>query len=143
VPPLRERGEDIELLVNKFVDLYSKDIGGSLKSFDAGTIEALKKYLWPGNVRELKNLVERLLIMTPGSVIKKTDLPPDILGKDTKEPDFENYGTLKDARNAFEKAYIVGKLAENSGNISRTAEAIGLERSNLHKKIKLYELDVD
>ncbi|MDH3975253.1 MAG: sigma-54 dependent transcriptional regulator [Deltaproteobacteria bacterium] len=143
VPPLREREQDIELLVKKFVNLYSKDMGGPAKRFHDEAIEGLKQYHWPGNVRELKNLVERLVIMTRGSVIKKSDLPPYIPGKELKGPDFESFGSLKDARNAFEKAFIAEKLAENNGNITKTAEAIGLERSNLHKKIKMYELEVD
>ena len=104
-----------------------------MKSFDDKAIETLTQYSWPGNVRELKNIVERLVIMTPDVVIKKSDLPPDMLGVEKTNQDFNKLNTLKEAKNAFEKSFISTKLAENDGNITRTAEVIGLERSNLHK----------
>ena len=143
VPPLRERKEDIPLLIEKFVNLYARNAGGTVKIFDEKTKEAMKFYSWPGNVRELKNLVERLVIMTPSELIKSSDLPPYISGGEEKTPDYESYETLKEAKQAFERAFIAEKLSENNGNITKTAEAIGLERSNLHKKLKTYALEVD
>ena len=143
VPPLRERREDIPLLIEKFAHLYARNAGGTVKVFDEKTKEAMKFYSWPGNVRELKNLVERLVIMTPSELIKISDLPPYISGGDSRGPDYEKYETLKEAKQAFERAFIAEKLNENNGNITKTAEAIGLERSNLHKKLKAYSLEAD
>ena len=143
VPPLRERREDIPLLIEKFATLYARNAGGTVKTFDEKTKEAMKYYSWPGNVRELKNMVERLVIMTPSELIKSSDLPPYISGREEKSTDYESYDTLKEARQAFERAFIVEKLSENKGNITKTAEAIGLERSNLHKKLKSYAIEVD
>ncbi len=143
VPPLRRRKEDIEPLVEKFVYLYSRDAGAAAKRFDRGAIEAMKHYSWPGNVRELKNLVERLVIMTPGPVIRRSDLPPYITGEVKDKHDFTGYTTLRGARQAVEREFIAAKLAEYGGNVTKTAEAIGIERSNLHRKIKAYGLEVD
>ncbi|MHB9099838.1 MAG: AAA-type ATPase lid domain-containing protein, partial [Syntrophales bacterium] len=105
----------------------------------------LMKHNWPGNVRELKNIIERLVIMTPSSVISQYDLSP--LFEDVKAeaapcaPDI-TAGTFREAKQDFERQYIIRKLREFDGNISKTAEAIGLERSNLHKKIRSYGLEV-
>lgn len=141
VPSLRDRVEDISLLIEKFVTLYSRDTGGPFKTFEKSAVEAMKNYRWPGNVRELKNLVERLVIMTPGEVITLSDLPAYIIGEERQGHDFEKYTSLKDARQAFEKEFIKAKLVEFDGNITKTAKAIGFERSNLHKKIKIYGLE--
>ncbi len=141
VPSLRDRVEDIPLLIEKFVNLYSRDTGGSFKTFESRAVEVMQRYSWPGNVRELKNLVERLVIMAPGEVITLSDLPQYIIGEERKSHDFEKYTSLKDARQAFEKEFIKAKLAEFDGNITKTAKAIGFERSNLHKKIKIYGLE--
>ena len=143
VPPLRERRDDIKLLVDKFAALYAPEAGVTPKSFEPEAMEMLKSYNWPGNVRELKNIVERLMIMVPGTVITKNDLPPSMSGVERKATGFEEYSTLKEARSEFEKEFIATKLSENEGNVSKTAEAIGIERSNLHKKIKLYGLETD
>ncbi len=143
VPPLRKRREDIPLLIEKFVSLYALDAGGKPKSFEKPAMETLKGYAWPGNVRELKNLVERLAIMVPGTTIRKADLPAYITGAEKRGYRFDDCSTLKEARTAFEKTFIEEKLAENGGNVSKTAEMIGLERSNLHRKIKAFGLNVD
>ena len=143
VPPLRERQEDIPMLIDKFVPLYCADAGAEEKRFEMDALKVLELYSWPGNVRELKNLVERLVIMTPGATIKKADLPPSISGEVKQGHTFEKYATLKEAKSSFERDFIVEKLLENEGNISKTAGAIGVERSNLHKKIKTYGLDIE
>jgi two-component system nitrogen regulation response regulator NtrX len=122
VPPLRDRVEDIPALAEEF----------------------MKEYYWPGNVRELKNLVERLAIMIPGDVIRREDIPAPFNQEPRIKEELETYlgtGSYKEAKNRFEKAFIAKKLKEFNGNISQTAEAIGIERSNLHKKIKAYGLD--
>jgi two-component system nitrogen regulation response regulator NtrX len=145
IPPLRERKEDILLLADRFIKDFSVKEGEPEKQVTNEVIAVLMKHNWPGNVRELKNIIERLVIMTPSSVISKCDLSP--LFEDVKadaaplEPDI-NADTFREAKQDFERQYIIRKLREFDGNISRTAEAIGLERSNLHKKIRSYGLEV-
>ena len=144
VPALRKRVEDIGLLVNAFLNEFSQSINVEEKEFSEEAIGILKKYNWPGNVRELKNLVERLVIMTQDRVIQAKHIPsPFNRSSDTRgdlDSVFKITG-LKEAKNQFEKAFLEGKLKEYGGNISQTAEAIGIERSNLHKKIKAYGLN--
>ncbi|MBE9536026.1 MAG: sigma-54-dependent Fis family transcriptional regulator [Proteobacteria bacterium] len=142
IPPLRERTDDIPFLVEKFVKLYSAEAGCEVKSFDEEAMGVMKRYHWPGNIRELKNLVERLVIMTPGSKIEKSDLPPYVAGIEKKGKTFEKFGGLKEAKAAFEEDFIRSKLEENDGNVTKTAEAIGLERTNLHRKIKSYGIEL-
>lgn len=144
VPPLRERVEDIPELVDEFQKEFSFSTNIETKKFSEEVFHILKTYDWPGNVRELKNLVERLMIMTPGEVIQAKDIPSPFNGSSGIREGFESAflkGSLKEARGEFEKAFIESKLREFEGNISQTAEAIGIERSNLHKKIKAYGLD--
>ncbi|MBN1848380.1 MAG: sigma-54-dependent Fis family transcriptional regulator [Deltaproteobacteria bacterium] len=144
VPPLRDRVEDIRALADEFMKDISLNANLKAKFFSDDSIEVLKRYYWPGNVRELKNLVERLAIMIPGDVICKEDIPAPFNQEPKIKEEPESYfGTdsYKEAKNRFEKAFIAKKLKEFHGNISQTAEAIGIERSNLHKKIKAYGLD--
>jgi two-component system nitrogen regulation response regulator NtrX len=144
VPPLRERVEDIPDLVNEFLKEISFNTNLESKEFSLEAFDILNKYPWPGNVRELKNLVERLVIMTPGKEIHAEDIPPPFNGESAIKEEFElslMLSSFKEAKCMFERAYIERKLREFNGNISQTAEAIGLERSNLHKKIKAYGLE--
>ncbi len=146
VPPLRERIEDIPDLINWFVKEFSITTNLEPKIFSEESIEILKEYPWPGNVRELKNLVERLIIMTPEDIIEPRHIPAPYnreKKKDEEELDqLFKLGSLKEAKNEFEKLFIANKLKEFGGNISQTAEAINVERSYLHKKIKMYDIDV-
>lgn len=146
-PALRERSEDIPLLVRHFVGQFMKREGKEPRIFTDEALEMLKMYTWPGNVRELKNIMERVLIMSSASIITPLDLPAmqgDMgaclagAGRDSSSA----AGTLREAREEFERDFIVQKLEENDWNISRTAEVIELERSNLHRKIKSYGIDV-
>lgn len=147
-PALRERSDDIPLLVQHFVNLFYRKEGREPKQFLPETLDILKQYHWPGNVRELKNIIERILIMTPGRTITCDDIP-DLHGGHN-EPDCIcptldgafALATLREAREEFEREFIIQKLDENDWNISRTAELIDLERSNLHRKIKTYGIDV-
>ena len=149
VPPLRERREDIPILVEHFLELYSLREGNERKTITPEAMEALKGGAWPGNVRELKNVVERLVIMTPGATITAAHIP-DSVGSGAAARDAEagrlegllERDTLREARDEFEKEFILRKLEEFNWNISKTAEAIELERSNLHRKIKSYGIDV-
>ena len=144
VPPLRDRKEDIPLLVKRFLKDFSSKEGEGEKTITADALAILMRHGWPGNVRELKNIVERLNIMKVGNVIEADDIP--LFMKKEQNPETEVTesapDSLREAKTAFEKQYIAGKLKDYDGNVSRTAEAIGLERSNLHRKIKAYGLDV-
>ncbi len=144
VPPLRDRKEDIPLLVKRFLKDFSSKEGEEEKTITADALAILMQHSWPGNVRELKNIVERLNIMKVGNVIEADDIP--LFMKKEQNPETEVTesapDSLREAKTAFEKQYIAGKLKEYDGNVSRTASAIGLERSNLHRKIKAYGLDV-
>jgi two-component system nitrogen regulation response regulator NtrX len=113
------------------------------KVFSDEALNMLKRYHWPGNVRELRNLVERLMIMTPGSEIKASDMPSPFQQEFNMGEMYASglsAASFKEAKGIFEKAYLEKKLREYNWNVSQTAEAIGIERSNLHKKIKAYGL---
>ncbi len=142
VPPLRNRTEDIPLLVETFLKEFSEEGHCGLKTVAPRAIEHLKLYRWPGNVRELKNLVERLAIMTESEVIDEADIPSSYKRKDTMtlEVGIFDVDSLKEAKKEFEKMYILRRLSENENNISQTADSIGIERSHLHKKIKAFDL---
>jgi len=142
VPRLTERRDDIPELADHFLKLYSPLKGGR-KTITEGAIKKLMQHDWPGNVRELKNIIERLVIMTPGNTITADDIIP--LGTRTTTEMDRIFDTqeLKDARAEFEKIFIERKLNQCGNNISRTADLIGVERSNLHRKIKSLGIDVE
>jgi two-component system, NtrC family, nitrogen regulation response regulator NtrX len=145
IPPLRDRREDIPLLVDRFLKDFAHKEGDAEKKVTDEVMTVLMRYHWPGNVRELKNIIERLVIMTQAGVISKCDIAPLFEEGKTQasppEPEIVS-DSFRAAKQDFERQYIVRKLREFDGNISRTAEAIGLERSNLHKKIRSYDLEV-
>ncbi len=140
VPPLRERVEDIPILVDVFLREASRQNRKKKKTMAPGALEALARYPWPGNVRELKNLVERLDIIVTENVIDIEDIPVTYRPANGEDPLSRDAlfaaGGLKEARKRFEKAFIEQKLAENDHNVTKTAEQIGVERSYLHRKIK-------
>lgn len=141
VPPLRERKGDIPLLVQHLCERFANENGIRQKEIAPDVIMMFQEFDWPGNIRELKNTVERLMIMVPANAVTKTDAAalgvPGPFGIQ-EGSDYFSQPTLKNARDAFERDYIIRKLAENDWNISRTASLIDIERSNLHKKIKAY-----
>jgi two-component system nitrogen regulation response regulator NtrX len=145
VPPLRERREDIPLLVRHFADLFSRENNRRAQRFTPAALEVLQKARWKGNVRELRNTVERLLIMTPGDSIDADDLR-DAVRAETKPVPVEAGGggnnvapgTLREFKEVAERKFLVEKLRENAWNISKTAEIIGTPRSNLYKKLEQY-----
>lgn len=143
VPALREHVEDIPVLVSFFSDNVSRESGYAKKAFSEKAIEKMLAYQWPGNVRELKNFIERVYILTPGEFIDVHDLrfAGLIDQEDEKAVETQDLSTFREARSQFEKEYLLRKISENSGNISKTAEVIGLERSYLHRKIKAYGID--
>ena len=142
VPPLRERSEDIPLLVEGFISLFCREYGFKIKKIEPKVIEVLQSYSWPGNVRELKNMVERIVILS-GDHIGIKDLPFEISKKYIPEFKLENFShlTLKEFRQLMERNFIKMKLNETSWNITKAAKLLDIERTNLHKKIKLYNLE--
>ena len=144
VPPLRDRKEDIPLLVKQFLKDFSHREGEAIKTISDNALALLMEHNWPGNVRELKNFTERLVIMTAGMEITEHDIPPGLekeAAHDTSEDAAKAADSYRAAKMEFEKNFIIRKLQEFEGNVSKTAEAIGLERSNLHRKIRSYGLD--
>jgi len=158
VPPLRERREDIPLLIRHFMKLHADEQGLRVKEVTPEAMNVFQLYEWPGNIRELRNLIERLMIMVPGPVIDTVQANMSLqvkpsgtavpagsgaLAAPAVSPLFNQpYESLRDARNAFEKEYIARKLREHHWNISRTAEDLKIERSHLHRKIKLLDVEM-
>jgi two-component system nitrogen regulation response regulator NtrX len=148
VAPLRDRREDIPVLVRHFVDVFSRETNRRPQRFTPAALDYMQKARWKGNIRELKNTVERLLIMTPGDTIDVDDLR-DVVRMDASrssipsngpEPDQEKPGTLREFKDSAEREFLVQKLRENGWNISKTAEVIGTPRSNLYKKLEQYAI---
>ncbi len=142
VPPLRERTDDIPLLADYFLREASARFGRKPKSLSSGAVEVLQEYRWPGNVRELKNLIERLMILSPSEEVRGEDLPAEIRDGGVGEG-IPADAPLRDAREDFERRYILAALKKYRGNVSRTAEALDLERSNLYRKLKAYGIEVE
>ncbi|MFT4114366.1 sigma-54-dependent transcriptional regulator [Silvibacterium sp.] len=135
VPPLRERKEDIPLLAKEFLRSFGREYGRPRIEIGEDALELLKQYHWPGNVRELKNVLERVIILHPQSNrIERRHLPMLVHRNATRRTD--EFSTLQDAREAYEREYILRKIDECHGNMSRAAEALGLERSHLYRKMK-------
>jgi two-component system nitrogen regulation response regulator NtrX len=153
VPPLRERREDVPLLIRHFMKVHAEEQGLRMKEISPEAMAVFQQYDWPGNIRELRNLIERLMIMAPGPVIEAAQAGLSLQARPVApasqpvapaaNPIFtQSYDSLRDARNAFEKDYIARKLREHHWNISRTAEELKIERSHLHRKIKLLDVEM-
>ena len=135
VPPLRERKEDIPLLAQEFLRNFGREYGRPQIEISSDALSTLGAYSWPGNVRELRNLMERVVILNPGvQRIERKHLP--LLTSKSARHSSEEYGTLQQAREAYERDYIQKKVEECHGNVSHAAEALGLERSHLYRKMK-------
>jgi two-component system nitrogen regulation response regulator NtrX len=147
VSPLRERKEDIALLATHFLDLFSREYGKRQKTLSRDAADLLLQYAWPGNVRELRNVIERMVIMVPHEVIERQDLTASLRLRPQSDiepvagPGDDIDGTLREARDEFEKAFILRRLRETHWNITRAAERLGIERSNLHRKMKGYGIE--
>jgi two-component system nitrogen regulation response regulator NtrX len=143
VPPLRDRKEDIHLLAREFLAELGQEYGRARVEISDTAINQLKTYHWPGNVRELRNVIERVLILNPKAqrieakhlpmLVQRTD---GIAGATSRSGSREEFSTLQAAREAYERDYILKELDRTHGNISRAAEALGLERSHLYRKMK-------
>jgi len=151
VPPLRERQDDIPLLVRHYMDYFSRENNTRPKRVTQSAMDALQRFRWKGNIRELRNTVERMIIMTGGDTIDLADLPEVVRSPSAAssgggsaaargggaQPEA---GTLREFKENAERAFLVGKLRENGWNISKTAEVIGTPRSNLYKKLEQYQI---
>jgi len=136
VPPLRDRAEDIPALAKHFLHEFSTAYGRKPKELAEDAVEALMNYGWPGNVRELRNLMERLVILHPQRRIEPRHLALDGNRKNQSPKSWDSFGSLHEVREAAEREYILHKLDETGGNVSRASELLGLERSNLYRKMK-------
>jgi two-component system nitrogen regulation response regulator NtrX len=152
VPPLRERPEDIPLLVRHYMDYLSRENNTRPRRITQAALDAMQRYRWKGNIRELANTVERLIIMTASDTIDVGDLPSIIrtggagggaalaTPKQASESELAKAGTLREFKDNSERAFLVAKLRENGWNISKTAEVIDTPRSNLYKKLEQYQI---
>jgi two-component system nitrogen regulation response regulator NtrX len=141
VPSLRERSEDIPILARAFVAEFCAEAGVKAKEISPRAMMQLMSHTWPGNVRELRNLMERLVIMTPGDAIDAQDLPA--FTSAAASGGNAQQRTLEEARRSFERDFLIARLREHGWNISRTAEAIGLARESLSRKIKRLAIEVE
>jgi two-component system, NtrC family, nitrogen regulation response regulator NtrX len=138
VPPLRDRKEDIPLLVKEFLQEFGQQYGRPHVEMHPDALETLRQYNWPGNVRELRNLIERVLILNPKAQRIERKHLPSLANRDSSRAvaRTDEFSSLTEAREAYERDYILKKLDDCHGNVSRTAEALGLERSHLYRKMK-------
>jgi len=142
VPSLRARKDDIPALVDRFIALFCAENGKRAKRLSTEALGYFLAYDWPGNVRELRNMVERLVIMAPGDEIGADDVPAPLRPKDAPPAAAEAHErSLREARDNFERAYIVAELRANDWNMTRTAERLQIERSHLYRKIKAYGIN--
>ncbi|HLM97963.1 MAG TPA: sigma-54 dependent transcriptional regulator [Bryobacteraceae bacterium] len=135
VPPLRERREDIPLLAAYFLGEFTRAYGRKAKELTPAAYQLLQEHHWPGNVRELRNLIERIVILNPQVRIDARHIPLQAARRPAGDR-AERFGSLQEVREAVEREYILKKLEETNGNVTRTAELLGLERSNLYRKMK-------
>ncbi|MDQ6706488.1 MAG: sigma-54 dependent transcriptional regulator [Acidobacteriota bacterium] len=136
VPPLRDRIEDIPLLAEYFLREFTTSYGRKPKELTPQAYEVLQSHHWPGNVRELKNLIERIVILNPQVRVDARHIPLATARRATPDRSTDRFGSLQEVREAVERDYILKKLEETNGNMTRTAELLGLERSNLYRKMK-------
>jgi two-component system nitrogen regulation response regulator NtrX len=136
MPPLRERAEDIPLLADSFLREFTTAYGRKPKELTSEAYGILQDYHWPGNVRELRNLIERIVILNPQVRIDARHIPVSVTRRSLVDRPADRFGSLQEVREAAEREYIQKKLEEANGNVSRTAEMLGLERSNLYRKMK-------
>ncbi len=139
LPPLKERSEDIPLLVGHFVEKFNQESGRKLRGVSAEALRVMTSYAWPGNIRELRNAVERAVILCDGDYINVEHLPPDMAGRSEEPTVFRM--PLGRPLDDIEKAYILNNLRQNNGNKARTAEILGISEKTLYNKLKKYRED--
>jgi two-component system nitrogen regulation response regulator NtrX len=150
VPPLRERKEDIPVLARHFLGGYCAEYGKREKTLSAAAMDRLVQHPWPGNVRELKNLMERMVIMVPADRIEPRDLEPSLASRTGDGPAGDPGApaltglealTLKEGRARFERAFLLRHLEANGWNVTRTAERLGIDRTNLNRKLRAFGIE--
>ncbi|HWV39501.1 MAG TPA: sigma-54 dependent transcriptional regulator [Vulgatibacter sp.] len=139
LPPLKERVEDIPLLAQHFVEKFAAEAGKKVQGFSADALEALRNYGWPGNVRELRNSIERAVILCDGDLVRREDLPADLVGIEAEGIMLKL--TLGMPLREVEKEYILRSLRRNGGNKARTAELLGISEKTLYNKLNRYAAD--
>lgn len=144
VPALRERLEDLPLLCQHFLSHFSGEYNKRAQTLSPETLSIMRSYDWPGNIRELRNVIEALVILSPGEVIGPDHLPPRIKQTSPVMPEeaLGSFSSLKEARDDFERRYIVHTLKGHDYNVAAAAEELGIERTNLYRKLKSLGLDV-
>lgn len=135
VPPLRERLEDVPALIEHFNQRFSADNGRKAKTFTTDAIERLQDHGWPGNVRELRNTIERVIIMTTKQKVGIDDLP-ELGFSDERPASSFRFPSFKAATDAYQREYILHKLAEHDGNVTKAAEEMGVDRSHLYRRMR-------
>ena len=135
IPPLRERLEDVPSLVEHFNKRFSQKYGKREKQFSKSAVDALQSYTWLGNVRELRNTIERVIILSNGEKISADDLPKF---NESDEPPASSFRfpSFKDATDAYQREFIIHKLREFDGNVTRAAESMGVDRTHLYRKMR-------
>lgn len=141
VPALRDRGDDVIFLAEHFLRRFAAETGRRPKRLSAGAQAIFRSHLWPGNVRELRNVTERLTILVTGDAIEPEDI--QLEPRSATRSSIRRDATLREAREEFEKDFILSRLRDFAGNVSRTAEALGVERSNLYRKLHAYGIQVE
>jgi DNA-binding NtrC family response regulator len=142
LPPLREREDDIPLLSVHFLKKYNKEFGKTIVQFSREVMEAMQEYPWPGNVRELENVVERAVALEEKEEITLSSLPPQVVGKGDVQGTFAGTSNFREAKDQFEKAFIIEALKRTNGNVTKAARECGLARQNFHKKIIKYNVNI-
>jgi len=136
VPPLRDRVEDIPLLADHFLREFTQAYGRKPKELTPAAYQVLQDHHWPGNVRELRNMIERIVILNPQTRVDARHVPLPASKRAAPPRSMDSFASLHEGREAFERDYILKKLEETGGNVTRAAEVLGLERSNLYRKMK-------
>ncbi|HAS54847.1 MAG TPA: Fis family transcriptional regulator, partial [Nitrospiraceae bacterium] len=139
MPSLRERRDDIPVLIKHYLDIFKKEAGKEIQDIDYEATQALLAYDWPGNVRELRNTIERSVVLTEGGVITLHDLPDKFR---TLDVEGVSTSSLRQALDGFERDYIKRSMAENKGNKEETAQKLGVDLATLYRKLKKLKVDV-
>jgi len=147
LPPLRERKEDIPLLVKHFLDIYSKENKKDIIGISDDVMEVFANYDWPGNIRELENLIERAVVLTKTKLITRNNLPPFLYESGKKAENIHmpstNYGTLKEQTQLFQKNWIINALRKTNGIQKKAAEVLGVKPTTLNEMIKRFDIDIN
>ena len=143
IPPLRKRKEDIPLLIEYFLSKLKNNNELRIKSFDPDALEVLKSFPWPGNIRQLKNIIDRINILNPSDVVTREFVSSILEGKTQIDIDSYNEADLKSLRESYEKEIIMSRLKKFNFNITKTAQSLDIERTNLYKKLKRYGIQLN